>query len=82
MTQYILKTTMQEADDISKGEKSFVFRSDKYPYGYGDEITFQVYNGQQMKRHALEKMKFRITYVSADAPIDKGFKVIGFKRIS
>lgn len=82
MTHYTLKATMQEADDITKGMKSFVFRGDKYNYGWGDEISFQVFNGGQMKRHAIEKQKFMVTYVSTDAPIEKGFKVIGFKRIA
>lgn len=80
MTTYALKATIQEADDIAGGKKAFIFRGAKTPYGYGDEITFQAINSGQMKRHAIEKQKFMVTYVSTDAPIEKGFKVIGFKR--
>lgn len=82
MTHYTLKASLQEADDIAKGAKSFVFRGDNYNYGWGDEISFRVVNSGQMKRHAIENQKFMVTYVSADAPIEKGFKVIGFKRMA
>ena len=81
MTQYTLKTTPQEADAITKGLKSFVFRGKDQPGGFGDYISFQVVDGQQMKRHAIEKMKFVVTYVSTDTPIEKGFKVLGFRRV-
>lgn len=81
MTTYTIKTTMTEADAIAKGEKSFIFRGESQPFGYGDEISFQVYAGQQMKRHNLEGRKFRVTYVSTDAPVERGFKVIGFREV-
>jgi len=82
MTEYTIKTTLQEADDIASGAKSFIFRGDTSSYGYGDSISFRVYKGKQLTRHALEDMKFRITYVSDAAPIEKGFKVLGIRRIS
>lgn len=81
MTMYTLKATMQEADDIAKGNKNFIFRNADMACGYGDEITFQPYKAGKMTRHAIERMKFRVTYVSTDAPIDSGFKVIGFRQI-
>jgi len=82
MTQYVLKTSIEEADAIVNGDKSFVFRDDRYHYGFGDEITFQAYKNGSMTRHKIEGMKFRVTYTSADAPVEKGFKIIGFKRIA
>lgn len=81
MTMYTLKATLEEADAIARGNKRFVFRADSMPCGVGDEITFQPYKAGKMTRHAIERQKFRITYVSNDAPIEKGFKVIGIKRI-
>ena len=81
MTQYTLKTTPQEAEAIAKGNKSFVFRGVDQPCGFGDYISFQVVDGKQMKRHAIERMKFVITYVGTDAPIERGFKVLGFRRV-
>ncbi len=82
MTHYTIKTTLKEADEIAKGMKNFVFRSEKMPYGFGDEISFQVYkDGGFLTGHALDRKKFVITYVSTDAPIERGFKVLGFKEI-
>ena len=80
MTQYVLKTTIEEADAIAKGYKSFIFRGDQYKYGYGDNILFQVYSGQKMKRHDIDRMKFMVTYVSDEAPIEPGYRVIGLTR--
>ncbi len=81
MTQYILRTSLEEADAIVKGEKSFVFRSEKHKYGYGDKITFQTYKAGRPTPHPIDRMKFCITHVETEAPIEKGWKVIGFKRI-
>ena len=81
MTMYTLKATLEEADLIAKGDKQFIFRADSMPCGAGDEITFQPYKAGKMTRHPIERMKFGVTYVSASAPIDRGFKVIGIKRI-
>ena len=81
MTMYTLKATLQEADEISKGNKAFIFRADSMPCGIGDEITFQPMKQGKMTRHPIERQKFRVTYVSSDAPIDRGFKVIGFRQI-
>ena len=81
MTMYTLKATLEEADLIAKGDKAFIFRADSMPCGVGDEITFQPMKQGKMTRHPIERMKFRVTYVSANAPIDRGFKVIGFRQI-
>ena len=82
MTMYTLKATLEEADAIAKGDKSFVFRSDSMPCGVGDEITFQPMKDGKMTRHPIERMKFKVTYIDTNAPIDRGFKVIGFKQIA
>ena len=81
MTTYTLKATLREADEIAKGDKAFVFRSDSMPIGYDDEITFQPMKDGKMTRHPIERMKFKVTYIDTNAPIDRGFKVIGFKQI-
>lgn len=81
MTMYTLKATLEEADLIAKGDKAFVFRADNMPCGYDDEIMFQPMKDGKMTRHPIERMKFRVTYISTDAPIDRGFKVIGFRQI-
>ena len=81
MTMYTLKATLEEADAIAKGDKQFVFRSESMPCGVGDEITFQPMKQGKMTRHAIERQKYRVTYVSTDAPIERGFKVIGIRQI-
>lgn len=81
MTMYTMKATLEEADAIAKGDKAFIFRADSMPCGVGDEITFLPYKNGKMTRHPIERMKFGVTYVGVNAPIDRGFKVIGFKRI-
>lgn len=80
MTQYTLKTTLNEADDITAGRKTFVFRASMNHVSFGDELIFQVMKQGMLTRHPIEKQKFLVTYVSNDAPIEKGFSVIGFRR--
>lgn len=79
MTTLVVKTTLQEADDIAKGMKPFIFRN--IQCGYGDEIQLRPYKDGKMTRHPIEKMKFMVTYVSEDAPIERGFKVIALRRL-
>lgn len=81
MTQYEIRTTMTEADQIAAGFKDFVFRNDKTLIGVGDDITFKVYKDGKPTRHRVDGQKFRVVYVDAEAPIEHGFKVLGFRRI-
>lgn len=82
MTEYIFRTSLEEADYIVSGDKSFIFRDMKYKLGKGDQLTFQPYKNGKMTRHPIEKLKFRVTYVSKEEPIEKGFIAIGFRRIA
>lgn len=81
MTQYTLKTSESEANDIVKGLKSFVFRDSKFNIGFGDMLGFQVYKGARPIDHKIGNKKFRVTYVNDDEPIELGWKVIGFKEV-
>ena len=81
MTQYEIRTSMTEADQIAAGFKDFVFRNDKTLIGVGDDITFKVYKDGKPTRHRVDGQKFRVVYVDAEAPIEHGFKVLGFRRI-
>lgn len=81
MTQYEIRTTMTEADQIAAGFKDFVFRNDKTLIGVGDDITFKVYKDGKPTRHRVDGQKFRVVYVDAEAPIEHGFKVLGFRKI-
>ena len=82
MTEWTLKATLNEADEIAKGYKSFCFRNSNNRYKPEDIVVFQPMKNGRMTRHPIERMRFLVTYVSSDAPIDRGFTVIGFKRIA
>ena len=83
MTQYTLKTTPNEADHILKGIKSFIFREDKYRFRAGDIIGFSVMKAGKTVRHEIDNKNYVVTYVGDNgiAPIEKGFSVIGFRKI-
>lgn len=82
MTQYEIRTSMTEADQIVAGFKDFVFRNDKNHIGVGDDITFRVYKDGKPTRHRVDRQKYRVVYVDAEAPIESGFKILGFRRIA
>ena len=80
MTILTLNTTMDEANDIAKKDKCFVFRG--VPAKKGDTLIFKtIFNGKEIP-HEIDKMRFRVTYATNDAPVEKGFWAIGFKRAS
>ena len=81
MIMFSVKTSAEEADAILKGERTFIFRDSRYRYGFGDRITFAVYNNGRPRPHPIDNIKFQVTYVTDEAPIEKGWKVIGFKRL-
>ena len=80
MTTYTIKMAESEADKVAMGEKMFVFRSSSLGIKAGDELLFRVMFKTRERPHKIENMKFTVTYASDDAPIEKGFAVIGFRR--
>lgn len=80
MTMYTLKTTETEANQILAGVKMFVFRSNQTAYRVGDRISFRVVKQSRMVKHKIEDNVYEICYVSENAPVEKGFVVIGFRR--
>lgn len=81
MTMYTLKATENEADQIVSGAKMFVFRSNQNAYRIGDRLNFQVMKQSRMVKHKIEDMTYEISYVQENAPVEKGFTVIGFRRM-
>ena len=80
MTTLTLNTTMNEANDIARGDKSFVFRG--MSAKKGDILIFKtIFNGKEIP-HEIDKMRFRVAYATNDAPVEKGFWAIGFRRVS
>ena len=82
MTTYTIKAAENEADAIARGEKSFVFRSSSMGIKAGDELIFRVMFRVKPRPHKIESMKFKVTYATDDAPIEKGFTAIGFRRMA
>lgn len=80
MTTYTIKIADNEADDVVMGRKMFVFRSSSLGIKAGDELIFRVMFRVKPRPHKIEAMKFEVTYASDDAPVEKGFAVIGFRR--
>lgn len=81
MVTYTLKSTEQEANQILANSKAFVFRSSDTAYRAGDRIKFQVMKQGRPKKHSIENNLYEISYASEQAPVEKGFMVIGFRRI-
>ena len=81
MTEYIIKTTKEEADEIFCGAKSFVFRTSKIKYYLSDRIKFQVIKDKKVLRHPIDKHIYMVTYSSRQAPIEDGYSVVGFRRV-
>ena len=84
MTQYTLRTTPIEADQICKDIKRFIFREDRFNFRAGDIISFSVVKGGRAVKHSIDDKKFAVTYVGDEvlAPLQKGFSVIGIRRIA
>lgn len=80
MTIYTIKIAENEADEVVKGNKMFVFRNADLGVKTGDEIVFSVRFRTKPRPHEIEKFRYVVTYASADAPVQKGFAVIGFRR--
>lgn len=81
MVTYTLKATEQEANQILANSKAFIFRSSDTAYRAGDRIRFQVMKQGRMKKHGIENNLYEISYASDQAPVEKGFTVIGFRKI-
>ena len=84
MTQYTLRTTPTEADLICKDAKRFIFRENKWNFRAGDVISFSVVKAGKPVKHSIDDKNFVVTYVGGEelAPVQKGFSVIGIRRIA
>ena len=80
MTTLTLNTTMNEADEIARGDKTFVFRG--MPAKKGDVLIFKTIFKNKVIPHEIDKMMFIVTYATNDAPVEKGFWAIGFKKVA
>lgn len=81
MTIYTLKTCEKEADDIFSGRQMFIIRSDRHGYRIGDRINFLVMKNGRPVTHKVEGVAFEISALPR-APLEDGYKVIGFRRLA
>jgi hypothetical protein len=81
MTWLIVKTNEQEANEIYRGDKRFIIRSDKDVINKGDNMSFQVMKQGKPVYHLINKRLYEVTaiYDYLTAPIEKGYQFVGFK---
>ena len=80
MTTHMIKITESEADIVAKGRKMFVFRNSNCGVKENDTLQFRVIFKGKQRPHKIETQRFLVTHVSSDAPIEKGFSAIAFRR--
>lgn len=83
MTIRTIKTNEFEANNILKGKIRFIFRSDRDCFKEGDGIEFRVIKNRKEVLHRINSRKYVVTAVMdcMTAPINKGYKFIGFKEM-
>ena len=81
MTMYTVKTTPNEAEEILKGNKLFVFRADAPQFAVGNNIQFAVVDSRRMTPHPIEGRVYKITHIERGEPIQDGILAIGFRPV-
>lgn len=81
MTEYRMKTSVEEADHIVSGDKCFFFRNSKYRFGKGDRVTFTPYKEGKPTRHAIENRVYEVTYVTGEEPVEHGWTLVGIRKV-
>lgn len=83
MTVRTLRSNKEESDAIVEDKLRFVIRSDKEFFKANDVIHFQCYEGKRPVHHANNKVGYVVTMIRdhMSAPIEKGYQIIGFRRI-
>ena len=82
MITYMIRTNKHEADQILRGNKMYVLRSDNADYGLGDVFDFLVIENKKPIKHPLTEQKYMISAVDRGDPVRDGIVLIGFKRIA
>ena len=77
-----IKILKQFADTVLSGEKSFEVRHNDRGYQKGDNVEFQVMDGDHAISHPLNDRVFEITYVLSGWGIEKDYVVFGIKHVS
>lgn len=78
-----VKTNPREAEEIMQLHKGFIFRNEKDAIKVNDIIQFNVIKQNKPVLHRIETKLFVVTSVDdcMTAPVQRGFKLIGFRQI-
>lgn len=80
MATILMRATLNECDEIASGKKTYTIRGADRPCRCGDVLRFTPYKDGKPTRHATERMLFEVTHIGINEPIDKGMKIICFRR--
>lgn len=82
MTIRTITTSVAEADRIYNGDQLFVVRKDNEQVSKGDLLMFDVCKDGRSVMRSISKIVYEVTFV-ADCdriPVNKGWKLVAFKR--
>ncbi len=81
MTTYTIRTNKYEAEQITRGNKMYVLRSDRVEYRLGGVANFLVIEDSKPVKHAIEDNRYIISSMERGDPIRDGVVLLGIKRI-
>lgn len=81
MTTYTIRTNRYEAEQIMRGNKMYVLRSDKVDYKLGGVAEFLVIEDTKPVKHAIEEQQYIISSIERGDPIRDGVVLLGVKLI-
>ena len=83
MTIRTIMTHDAEANEILENKIRFMFRGDKEHFKVNDVIHFRVMKGGKEILHKINSKAYVITAIvdHANAPIEDGFLLIGFREL-
>jgi len=81
MTTYTIRTNRYEAEQIMRGNKMYVLRSDKVDYKLGGVAEFLVIEDTKPVKHAIEDSRYIISSIERGDPIRDGIVLLGIKKL-
>lgn len=81
MTTYTIRTNKYEAEQIMRGNKMYVLRSDKVDYKLGGVAEFLVIEDTKPVKHAIEDNRYIISSIERGDPIRDGIVLLGIKQL-
>ena len=81
MTTYTIRTNKYEAEQIARGNKMYVLRSDRVEYRLGGVANFIVFDEAKPANHPIEDNKYIISSIERGDPIRDGIVLLGIKQI-